>query len=548
MKKWILVFAAAVSLIGGLSPAFAQAATKDAVYIIFDASGSMKKNLPDRTIRIDVAKKVVQDFVASSDFKGYDLALRIYGHRRKGDCLDSQMVVPFDSPEVVVPKVKNFMKNIMPLGSTPITYSLKEALKDMGDRRGEIILVTDGIETCNEDPCELVRNWKNSNVKMRVHVVGFGLDEKSKEAIRCISEAAGTPFYDAQSASSLAQSLNKIQEEVIAVKPIVQTPPPPPVTPLEFFIEGVDPQGNRVNVKGSLLKDGEEIQKVESYQRYTDIKPGDYTVSVGMETINGNIYKPVSKDVKISESGRTTVVVEVPLPPSVIGRFVDFDQTQSQGFIRAHQNGQELFKFQAGQKVYLDEGAYEFKAQPNIHNEFSKTESFAAGDHKEIIFEMIQEVHFKAKVVSKQGVEFHKYTYELWQNGQRKYDIRSVNGAKVLPGIYDLKVVWVLGSYTYPGLEITKAPTQKRDIPVPTGHATFVYQTFDGSPDKADRVFVSANPGKQQLFHNSNQKYPFLPGAYQVEGWKNKKGRAYEAVKFEIKEGEDKQVVLRSKI
>ena len=57
----------------------------------------------------------------------------------------------------------------------------------MGERPGEIILISDGIETCDEDPCELVRSWAEKDIAIKVHVVGLGLDEKERTAMQCIA-------------------------------------------------------------------------------------------------------------------------------------------------------------------------------------------------------------------------------------------------------------------------------------------------------------------------------------------------------------------------
>ena len=142
-----------------------------AIYIIFDASGSMWGQLPDKSHKIVVAKEVVRDF------DGADLAMRVYGHRRKGDCTDSELVVPFGPSSEVVPQVEAFMESLNPTGKTPIAYSLRP-LHDFGDRSGELILITDGLETCDDDPCALVREWKEKDVKINVHVAGFGIEEK----------------------------------------------------------------------------------------------------------------------------------------------------------------------------------------------------------------------------------------------------------------------------------------------------------------------------------------------------------------------------------
>ena len=211
MKPFLLFLIVVGFSMASLSPE-AVAQDKDAIYIIFDASGSMWGELPDKSRKVTVAKEVLEDFVGG-DFEGYDLALRAYGHRRNADCRDSELVVPFGPPEQVVGQVQAFAKDLNPLGKTPISYSLRQALADFGDRSGEIILISDGIETCDEDPCALIREWREKDIQIKVHVVGLGLDEKAKSAMQCIAEAAGTEYRDAESATTLAEGLARIQEE-----------------------------------------------------------------------------------------------------------------------------------------------------------------------------------------------------------------------------------------------------------------------------------------------------------------------------------------------
>ncbi len=214
-KKLIILLCAAIAFLSAnfLTPDVA-AQKADGLYIIFDASGSMMGLLSDRSRKIDAAKSAVENFLAR-DFRGYEIALRVYGHRRKEDCADSELLIPFGPSEKVAPALKSAINRINAVGRTPITYSLEQALKDFGDRAGEIILISDGIESCEADPCALVREWKNRNVKIRVHVVGLGLEEKERAALRCISEAAGTEYRDASSTATLAEELGRIQSKPI---------------------------------------------------------------------------------------------------------------------------------------------------------------------------------------------------------------------------------------------------------------------------------------------------------------------------------------------
>lgn len=498
------------------------------IYIIFDASGSMLGRLPDQTRKIDVAKKVLKEFVAG-DFAGYDLALRVYGHRKNDDCADSELVVPFGPAADVVSPIKEYVDKLKALGRTPITLSFQEALKDFGDRSGEIILISDGIESCNADPCALMREWKQKNVKIKVHVVGLGLDEKSKQALKCISDAAGTEYHDAQSATTLAESLAKIRNEA---------------TSRGFQLQGVDAAGNWLKVSGLLSRAGAPPLKITSNARY-QVEAGDYNLVAGVLTANGNLYQPVKKTVQVAAAGETTMKVEVAVPPRVKAKFVDRDQVQSGSQVTAFQNGKEVFKFRAIDEVFLDEGTYEFRARPNAANELSVTESFAAGERKEIVFGMAHTVKVTVKMVaSGSGIPFRENS-ELWQNGQKKYDVHVTNGALVVPGTYDVRLPNDLTPYTKAGITITDHNQQHFDITVPVGHVTIVYLKADGTPDKDDRCFVSSASGNQKIFKPSGQRLPLGPGQYRVDGW-TQKGR-YDPFSFEIKEGDDKVVSLRAK-
>ncbi|MGD9747001.1 MAG: VWA domain-containing protein, partial [Verrucomicrobiales bacterium] len=70
----------------------AQSASDAArVIIVFDASGSMAGEVPGGP-KIEVAKKVVSDLVSKLD-PSVQLGLMAYGHRKKGDCEDIELLV-----------------------------------------------------------------------------------------------------------------------------------------------------------------------------------------------------------------------------------------------------------------------------------------------------------------------------------------------------------------------------------------------------------------------------------------------------------------------
>ena len=506
-----------------------------AIYIIFDASGSMWGQFKNKSRKIDVAKKVFVDFIGG-DFSGYDLAFRAYGHRRKDDCKDSELVAPFGDSAKTIQPMRDFVGKITPLGRTPITYSLQEALKDFGDRPGEIILISDGIESCDADPCALMREWRKRNVKIKVHVVGFGLDEKSKSVLSCISEAAGTDYHDAQSAESLADALKKIRDQA---------------TSRGFILKGLNRSGKRVLVHGTLSRDGKEAYKISSNGRF-QIEEGDYELSAGVRTVNGNIYKPETKTVKVSGTGETVVEVIVPEPPRVKAKLVDSEGDEKRGgLVYVWKDGKEITKFRQIDEVFIDEGEFEFRAfptefgvNPPKDTQVSVKETFSAGDRKEVVFKFPRSVRVTIRIKEKGTNKYFRGVTELWQDGKKKYTVNTTRS--VYPGTYEMRYPNSLTPFEKKNVVISKKAKQEFEFEMPVGYVTFRYEKSDGSRDKDVRVFVGRTDSKRTSFKMAGKPVALPAGRYIVYGWKNR-GKDYDSVNFSIAEGEKKEVVLRPK-
>ncbi len=534
---------ASLMLAGVCLPLHAQTSDPPALYIIFDASGSMWGQLPDRSHKVVVARTVLQDFVAR-DFGGAELALRAYGHRREGDCRDSELVVPFGPAGAVRERISTFAESLNPLGKTPISYSLRQALTDFGGRPGEIILITDGLENCDEDPCALVRTWRAQGVKVNVHVVGFGLAEQEKATLQCISEAAGTTYHDANSAMDLAQGLSRIRETVL----------PERTTPAEtafegtrtvgFWLQGVEEGGGPIRVEG-VLRQGEAERFAVSSNHRNQVEAGTYELVAGVRTANGSLYRPVRQPVTTRAVEDTLVQVEVAVPPSVRARFSSGDDPDAKGaLIRAFQDDREVFTFRWFDEVFLDEGTYTFRTRPNRDNDLSLTETFAAGDHKELVFEMVQTVRAVFRMPAAGSEVLLRGNFELWQDGEKKYDVHATNGADVVPDTYAVRLVNDLTPHVEPDVVVAATPDRQEIVlPVPVGFVTFIYQHVDGTraPDK--RVFLARGEVRKGRVKQSGTPHPLLPGTYNVRGWRGD----YAPVVFEVRAGEEREVVLRAR-
>lgn len=506
-------------------------APAEGVYIILDASGSMWGQLSDGTHKIRAAKDVLRTFV-TQDFAGKSLALRAYGHHREGDCADTELVVPFMSAEKARGAIEAFADHVNPKGKTPISRSLRAALEDFGERRGEVILISDGIETCDEDPCELIKAWREKDVAIRIHVVGLGLNEKEKAAMQCLSTAAGTEYQDARSADELAAGLAKIQE-LSGWRSLV--------------VRATTAAGEELAVHGTAMTEGGESIDIASH-RHNAISPGKTGVTVGVRMQNGSLYKPVSKEVEVAERGETMLEVVVEEPPSVTAKFIERGEERRGSQVKAYQDGAEVFSFRWLDRTYVEPGTYEFRARPNADNELSVTATIADGEHRELVFELLPTVHAMIRLVaSGSGIDFRQ-NYELWQDGKKARGVHWGNGVRVTPGTYDLHLLNPLTHYVHTGLVLTEEPKQTFRIEVPVGHVTIVYQLTDGSRDRDDRCRVERFDGERWIGHRnqrSGEPIPLTPGRYRVKGWDHKGD--YDPMEFVVAVGDEKEVVLKNK-
>ncbi len=167
LKKLISVaaFAAALS-------ATAAIAADRSVALVLDASGSMNGRLADGTAKIRAAKSAVRDLAGRlpGDVR---LSLRAYGHqspRARHDCKDTQLLVPFGAADGVRGNVIGTSDGLTAKGYTPITYVLGLAADDLKPETGEkvLVLVSDGKETCEGDPCLLAKKLAEADADLAV--------------------------------------------------------------------------------------------------------------------------------------------------------------------------------------------------------------------------------------------------------------------------------------------------------------------------------------------------------------------------------------------
>ena len=195
------------------------------ILFIFDGSNSMNAQW-ENSSKIMVAKKLMTQTMDSLRLlENVELALRIYGHQTriapgKQDCSDTKLEVPFASSKDNYDKIISQIRALEPKGTTPIARSLEYAAEDFPPCekcRNIIILITDGIEACDEDPCAVALALRAKKIQLKPFVIGLGLDTSYLNQFQCVGE-----FLSAENEDSfksvlkfvISQALNNTTAQV----------------------------------------------------------------------------------------------------------------------------------------------------------------------------------------------------------------------------------------------------------------------------------------------------------------------------------------------
>src|SRR4030043_105556 len=163
------------------------------ILFIFDASQSMM-GYWQKNRKIDIARKVMIHMIDSLEqLKNVKMALRLYGHQSTvppQDCNDTKLEVPFGEDNAS--KIRQKLRFVIPKGTTPIAGSLEAGAGDFppdcDNCRNIIILITDGIEACDRDPCEVSYDLQKQGIVLKPFVIGIGIDEGFKATFDCIGQ------------------------------------------------------------------------------------------------------------------------------------------------------------------------------------------------------------------------------------------------------------------------------------------------------------------------------------------------------------------------
>lgn len=224
-------------IVAALSLFAIPASADEQAIIVLDASGSMWGQI-DGTPKISIAREVLGNVLGKVPSATY-LGLMAYGHREKGNCADIELLIapaPGSAAEIT-----GMAKDLSPKGKTPLSDAVRQAAEALkySENKSSVILITDGLETCDADPCAMARELEATGVDFTAHVVGFGLSAEEGRQVACIAEETGGKYIPADNADALVEALSETVADIAEPPPVAEAPVEPAVLP-EASLEAPD--------------------------------------------------------------------------------------------------------------------------------------------------------------------------------------------------------------------------------------------------------------------------------------------------------------------
>lgn len=185
------------------------------ILFILDGSGSMKESWQGES-KWEMAVQTLSNLIDSfqSVNKDFEIGIRVLGYqfpRAEHRCDDSKFIIPF-SKALTFHRVNSTLSRLHPQGHTPLAYSIGESEKDFPEDISalhSIILITDGLENCGGNPCEVAQKLKAKNIFITPYIIGLGIDSLETDKLECIGK-----FIDAKNKDVFKKLIRNILNEV----------------------------------------------------------------------------------------------------------------------------------------------------------------------------------------------------------------------------------------------------------------------------------------------------------------------------------------------
>jgi Ca-activated chloride channel family protein len=227
------------------------------------------------------------------------MALRCYGFQNtvaEHNCKDSKLVVPFGKGNAN--DIIDFVKKVEPKGYTPIAYSLEQSAEDFpaGNGKNIILLITDGIEECDGDPCAVSKQLQVKNIILKPYIIGIGMTDETMKFFDCVGK-----YYSPKNEKEFADIFSGIVSKTLDNTGVV--------------VQLMDSKGQPMETNDEMAFINSKTHKADynMYHTMVDGKADTFNISPGMYDLHLHTTPPVSKtNVQILPGKINVIKVDAP--------------------------------------------------------------------------------------------------------------------------------------------------------------------------------------------------------------------------------------------
>jgi hypothetical protein len=195
-----------------------QQASLSPAIIVLDGSRSMWTKLGGQSKVAIVRSNLGDAFKTYEDRIAFGLVAA--GHRQGKTCAEAELIAKPGELTSKTPGKLLFGAGFKPKLGRPIAAALVEAAKQTPPAGLDVVLITDGLDSCKANVCATAKLLKQAAPGLRISVIGF--DPKAKQTVKalaCVAQTTGGQFHTASNAGDLKQDLTTVLESVAKPKP-----------------------------------------------------------------------------------------------------------------------------------------------------------------------------------------------------------------------------------------------------------------------------------------------------------------------------------------
>lgn len=397
---------------------------KTRILFVLDASGSMAGKWEGRT-KYEIARELLFQSIDSIQRENPDIeiGLRIFGHQSPKDfkdCKDSRLEIGFGNKNAA--EIKALLDKIKIQGQTPIAYSLFEAANDFPvdkNAKNAIVLITDGLETCDGDPCAVAEVLQKRRIVLKPFVIGLGIEEEGKGYFDCV----GT-YYDATNKSTFRNTLDVVISQAVNN------------TTAQINLLDIYGQPSETNVELTFY-DAYSNEAVYNFVHSLDFFKRPDTIYINpagkYRMVAHTVPEVVVDNIELTPGKHNIIAANTPQGDLVLKIDKAYSFSQVPAIVRKHQADGTLVVQTMNTRKKLLVGAYDVEVLtlPRVFFENVKVDQ---GKDTELVVEAAGKLHL---TVGRQGIA----SIYISENGglERIYEFKNISGSETLelqPGEY----------------------------------------------------------------------------------------------------------------